>query len=132
MKMATPPELCDGFSERNDCVVRAFSQASGKPYADVHALMKSNGRRNRCSFRVKHMVARLGRELGLDLRQVKRSGTLAKLIAAHPNDVLIVRVAGHMFTVVDGHTNENVSRRVKGAWIATTHNLQRLLTCPHQ
>lgn len=109
--------LRDGFNERNDCVVRAFSLASTKPYAEVHALMKANGRKDRCGMKVKNKVVRIGRELGMDLTQVRRSGTVAKLIAAHPSDILIVRVARHMFPVVDGHTDENTARRVKGAWV---------------
>ena len=33
-----------GFDETNDCVVRAFSLALNRPYAEVHALCKAKGR----------------------------------------------------------------------------------------
>lgn len=59
----------------------------------------------------------IGRELGVELTQVRRSGTIGKLMAAHPSEVMICRVAGHMFATQPGEEINKPMRRIKGAWV---------------
>jgi hypothetical protein len=111
-----------GMSEKNDCTVRAFAIVSGKPYKDVHKVIETFGRKNgkglaKCNKKVQP----ISKALGINLKQVCRSGSLKKLIENNPNGKMLVLVRKHAFAVVDGIVEDtwqqSVDRHVKGAWI---------------
>lgn len=88
------------YSERNDCVVRAFSVVSGKSYVEVHREFAAAGRRKRC--RTKSSIsAKIAKQYGWT--KVTCRMTLAKFLddIQHAGSV-VARVSGHMFAVVDG------------------------------
>lgn len=110
-----------GFSEAQDCVVRALTNAIGTmPYAEAHALAKAEGRRDRC--RTPWLV--LQRLYGarcidsVPWSNCKRS-TLARWLREHPTGTYIVHVRGHVFAVRDGvqlDLSPNGPRRLVDAW----------------
>lgn len=130
--------LPDGGRERNDCSVRAVAIALGKPYPEVHAAFKANGREDRhgtftCITRA--VLCQSGAnvvELSLPLHtyspvdngwQVKyrRTGgwTVASFVRSHKRGRYIVRVNGHMFAVLDGVVYDHAGgsrRQVLEVW----------------
>lgn len=96
------PTAKSGLRERADCTVCAFVHASGLPYLQVHAVLARHGRRPRCGFVIETRIHRIARDLGLCLRMVRRSGTVARLVADFPRGTLIVQISEHAFAVIDG------------------------------
>jgi hypothetical protein len=108
-------------NERNDCAVRAMTLATGRPYAEVHALLAKYGRKTRRGTPFSSMDSALT-ELGLpkltrcetDYQLVgggyfgRRSWrdtsrpTLARFAAEHRRGRYIVVIRGHAFALVDG------------------------------
>jgi hypothetical protein len=87
-------------TERRDCVIRAFVVLTGKPYAEVHALFKSAGRKDGHGTKVSvtYKVAK-----ALNLKRVTCNMTVSKFL----NDVRYVpavsaHVRGHAFGVIRG------------------------------
>jgi hypothetical protein len=109
--------------EHHDCVVRALALFLGRPYADMHALCKANGRKNGRACQTADMLFAAGYRRA----PVCCSGTwtncptVQKFIETHPTGRFFVQMRGHVFVVIDGviHDTEAVSprARVKKAWI---------------
>ena len=88
------------YSEKNDCVIRAFSVVAGKSYVEVHKQFAALGRRRRC--RTKSSIsAKVAKEYGWT--KVPCRMTVAKFLedVKHVGSV-VARVSGHMFAVVNG------------------------------
>jgi len=92
------------YSERNDCVIRAFSVVSGKSYVEVHKEFSAAGRRRRCSTK-STISAKIAKEYGW--KKVPCRMTVAKFLdnIKHAGSV-VARVSGHMFAVVDGEVTD--------------------------
>jgi hypothetical protein len=92
------------YSERNDCVIRAFSVVSGKSYVEVHKEFSAAGRRSRCKTK-STTSASIAKEYGW--KKVPCRMTVAKFLdnVKHAGSV-VARVSGHMFAVVDGEITD--------------------------
>ena len=117
--VATMPRAIE--TEQRDCVVRAMTIATGRPYMEMHALLASKGRKSRRGTPFAVIDAALT-ELGLptltriepDYQLVgggyfgRRSWrdharpTLARWMAEHRVGRYMVIIRGHAFAVVDG------------------------------
>ena len=107
-----------GLIDRNDCTVRALSNASGMEYAKAHALLADVGRVNGHGLRITayHSVylkagfsaafygpkgralrARLGM-VGTDAKGM----TIGKFCEKHPTGRHIIIIPGHALAVVNG------------------------------
>src|ERR1043165_6455934 len=87
-----------GFSgERADCTVRALAACLGIPYAEAHARLKAQGRKDRCRFTFRLHSEALGFELVPELSGKRLSHVLAEI----PSGRFLVRVSKHIFAVVD-------------------------------
>lgn len=94
--------------EHNDCAVRAMADATGKPYAECHALLKAAGRKDRSGT----YEATVTKALGVPFTRTGRRAwgyrakdtrpTAAKLMRELPKGNYIVFVTGHFFALVDG------------------------------
>lgn len=112
--------MIDRFShEKGDCVVRAFTVATGKPYPVIHALFKKHGRKDRKGT-WRHTTRAVANELGM--RWVEENCTaqtfLRDMIFAKP---VVATMRGHAFAVEKGKIVDlfNVVRprtRVTGYW----------------
>lgn len=114
-----------GIAEKNDCTVRAFSIISGIDYTTTHSICAEYGRKDGKGFsNFLKSVQSIGKKLGVNLKSVKRSGTLNKLIETYPIGSLLVLVRGHAFAVVDGIVKDtgeqSGNRHVHGAWLVLT------------
>lgn len=85
-------------NEHNDCVVRAFQNATGHDYASVHAwaaqLGRSFGRGTKW-----HVVCELFDKLG---PRGNCRVTVNQFVADHPTGTWIVHIRKHVFTIKDG------------------------------
>lgn len=105
--------------EGNDCAVRAFVVATGKPYPVIHALFKKHGRKDgKGTWRVTSRL--VAKELGM--RWIEEDCTtqafLRDMIFARP---VVAVMRGHAFAVEKGKIVDlfNVVRprsRVIGYW----------------
>jgi hypothetical protein len=110
------------IKEAKDCTVRAFALVAGVEYIDAHTACRLNGRLNCRGFvGFDSKVVKIGRLLGVELRHIRRSGTLARLLRDFPRGTLMVSVSRHAFAVVDGVVvdthPQSPSRRIKNAWV---------------
>lgn len=91
-----------GFApnEKLDCTVRAVALASGIPYAEAHALCKAYGRKDG------HKMKGFEFFMKTTFPQVRRAGdcgiTLGRWVAAHSQGTYLLKVRGHVVTVIDG------------------------------
>lgn len=88
--------------EKLDCSVRAAAIALDIPYPDAHALFTKHGRkpRHRTPTRVSYIA--LSYTKAHSYTYTKRRPTLERFVREHPEGRYIIRVRGHMFTVIDG------------------------------
>jgi hypothetical protein len=112
------------LKEHRDCTVIAFVHLSNRPYVEAHRACKQFGRKNRRGFQNFAAAApKVAKVLGLELKLVKRSGTLGKLIAQYPQENLLVTVQGHAFALKAGTVYDTFAqglrRRIKQAWIVS-------------
>lgn len=111
--------------EKGDCTVRAFTVVADVPYLVAHRACAALGRKDRRSFqKFKNKVQAVASRLGIELVQVRRSGTLGRLIRDFPTATMLVRVNRHAFAVKQGVildlSEQSLGRRVKGAWALPT------------
>lgn len=121
------------FNERNDCVPRAVSLATGADYEEVHRRMKARGRRNRrptCPGQWKPVVEELGFEL-IDVRGWFEGKTARTLVPELPSrGTFLVRVTGHIFCVRDGQYSDwsaGRRKRITHVWKVRRKNPENLL-----
>lgn len=107
--------------ERNDCTVRAVAAVCGAGYLTAYNAIAARGRKARRRFYLERHAADIADELGHSLRLVRRSGTLARLIADFPNDRLLCHKRGHAFAVMASRVSDGTSLRskIRHAWIVT-------------
>lgn len=109
-----------GILESNDCTVRAFANAAGCGYERAWAALRSNGRKSGRGVNLKKIAQDVARSLGIEIKLIRRSGTLRRLIADFPDTKMIVRVRQHAFAVMNGvvldTTQQSPNRRIKSAW----------------
>jgi hypothetical protein len=87
-----------GFAERADCTVRATAAALGIKYDEAHAKLAALGRKDRARFKFqKHAAA-----LGLETRPDLTCQTVEKALKEMQRGRFVVRVARHVFAVVNG------------------------------
>lgn len=93
------------MNERNDCAVVALTIVSDKPYAEVHTVLKSKGRRKRCGTQWP-VIGAACYELELRLTEVTHqfSGkTIRALVPQLPKSGrFLVRISKHVLGVVNG------------------------------
>jgi hypothetical protein len=127
--------------EGNDCTVRALANASGMPYKLAHKIMAKAGRKERCGMLADNWVPVLDR-LGFTLQaiygttqgarylsyktgmQAKAGTTLENLIPRLGNGRFIIKIRGHVLTVVDGNVidygHNSAGSRVQAVYKLTT------------
>lgn len=87
-----------GIKEKADCTVRAVAEVFGLQYTEAHEKMKELGRKNRCAVKFFKLVDALGLERRPDLSCM----TVAKALPEMKSGKFIVRIARHVFSVIDG------------------------------
>lgn len=105
----TPPAYAH---EKADCAVRAVRVASGRPYADVHGLLKVAGRKGRHGTFNHHTgaVCKLLGAVKVDTFAPAGDGeyerprymTVAQFLRAYPTGTFACARNGHYFAIVDG------------------------------
>jgi hypothetical protein len=114
----------NGYEHENrDCTVRALSLASNIPYEIVHAAFKKYGRKDKHGFHTKKKLRKVCKELHLNFKQIKRHGTVQKLLDTNKTDNLFCTVRGHAFTIIKGvaHDLTNTNKHIDGAWVITNN-----------
>jgi hypothetical protein len=109
-----------GFeSEKRDCTVRALSLCMNIPYEQVHKVCKIAGRRNKRGFYFTKHALEIFEALKLYSWNIKRSGSVEKLIRTYPEGRLLVIRRGHAFCVIDGvpHDAGSLKCHVQMAWL---------------
>jgi hypothetical protein len=84
--------------ERNDCAVRALSNATGMSYQRAHALFSAAGRRYRGRTRWDVSTPIYNRFGEMRFQRI----TVVEFARRHPVGTFIVHVRGHLFAVRDG------------------------------
>lgn len=105
--------------ETNDCTVRALASVSGMHYEKAHALLKKNGRKDRCGARF-YTMQKAYNEANFSLHSVhgtttqakyvaritgtkaQEGITLGKLLPKLTKGSFIVNVTSHAIAIVDG------------------------------
>ena len=120
--MSPTSNSAEGFSERRDCTVRALTNVSGAPYAEVHAIFAAHGRKKRRGIVLKNVLQSVARDLGLVAQVVRRSGSVERLLRDFPTGRLVVNTRGHAFAVIDGAFDPietSLRCHVQRAWMVT-------------
>ena len=110
----------NGYEEEtNDCVVRALTLITNMPYPQIHKAWENAGRKSKHGVKARKVFQKVCKELELEAKQVKRSGSLKKLIEKYPKDKLFCLKRGHAFALIYGipYGEHNLKTHIKGAWI---------------
>ena len=106
--------------ESNDCVVRASSLATGKPYAEMHAAYKAAGRKDRRGTPVMMIGQVLDYNLGVAAPSRRRALTLARFLKIYSTGRWVMCNARHAWAVIDGVVHDagpvGARTRVLNAW----------------
>ncbi len=117
-------------NERNDCVVRAITNVSGKPYDEVHTLLKKHGREDRkgtswpVTLKVMQELGYSGCAVGNSRSAVwfeqhgkvnrhEQNVTLSKVIKDLPAGKYVVYVTGHATALIDGKIIDTFDNKAK-------------------
>lgn len=122
--MKTIPSSSTGAyrqDEANDCVVRAITNVSGKPYNEVHALLKKHGRKDKkgtywptsaaAMKELGYSCVTLGKSRAAKFFEYKMNNslinteprkTLGKVVSELPKGKYVVYYRGHATALVDG------------------------------
>ena len=114
-----------GYSEHNDCAVKAVAVACDVPYSIAHTVLKKNGRKVRRGT-IRSITFKSVEELGFKLKEVVHT---AKTIDRLTTDASVQQgfyfafVSRHILTVVNGKvedwTGRGSLRRVKRVFQVT-------------
>ena len=118
-------ETSIGFEkERADCCVRALSLASNLSYEEVYQAFKKCGRKNSQGTPIK-IIKKTLKLLPINVKQVKRSGSVNKLIRLFPKGNYFCYKYNHAFAMIDGITHDLISTNshINGAWLITKLNI---------
>ena len=104
------------LNEKNDCTVRALSEALGIPYLEAYGMMIGYGRKAKKRFNCRPMYSELGTAMPRPAMTVERYVSLI----AHSGR-WIIEIRGHVFAVIEGEIKDmypsyNLSRHVVQAW----------------
>ena len=127
--------------ERNDCVVRALTAATGLEYETIHSFTRDHfGReRNKGVFGTVYKMKKITDVLGKPFtifeagalqttymnygKEVKRRMTVGTFVQRYPTGTYMLLVRGHAFTIIDGvvvggNTEDGVmlKRRLQAAY----------------
>lgn len=106
--------------ENNDCVVRASSLATGKPYAEMHAAYKAAGRKDRRGTPVFLISKVLDYKLGIKAQTRRNAMTLARFLTVYKTGRWVMCNARHAWAVIDGVVHDmgpvGARTRVLNAW----------------
>ena len=107
--------------ESRDCTVRALSLASNISYPQVHEAWKEVGRKDKHKVYAEKYIQKVCKILNINAKQVKRHGTIKKLISQFPQGNLFCLIRGHAFALIDGvsHGEDNLNKYIEGAWKIT-------------
>jgi hypothetical protein len=89
--------------EKADCTVLATQFCLGLSYAEAHKLMADLGRKPGCRFSYRFASGKLG----LETRDELSCMTVGKALDSMQSGRFVVRVAHHVFAVVDGRIYDN-------------------------
>lgn len=93
----------DGESNKQNCVTRAITLATGLPYYKVHELLEQNAVCNDCEELVLDCYNNLIEDyFGYKPVYVPYGITVRQFAQTHNYGVYLVRMDGHISTVIDG------------------------------
>lgn len=104
--------------ERADCTVAALAHAASIPYELAYAIAKDAGRKAGGRAYFEPIVA-LAKTRGISLRKVRLgTRTLERFLRERPEGRYIVRVRGHVLSVINGQPGDRTPRRslVRDVW----------------
>ena len=112
-------EARSSMGERRDCTVRALVALSGRDYGTVYKVFADHGRKKGEGVFLRKIIHSVGAALDLKFRNVKRGGSLEKLIRRYPTGKLAVTIRHHAFAVIDGKISDDSrpGSHVKMAWL---------------
>lgn len=120
LQLTDAGKAAEGFIHfKNDCVIRACTLLTGRPYLEIHEAFKALGRRTNCGTKFVLVEKVIGRPMRFEAHP-RRRVTLARFLADHPTGTYGVAIAGHMFVVRDGKILDlflpGMRCRVKAFW----------------
>ena len=108
--------------EKNDCTVRALAMAKTIAYDEAHAMLAAAGRLPRKGFAFNKFMKKQSFAKWQAFQAVKGQQRMRILpfCEAHPRGTYIVKVAKHVYAVIDGVVYDDVLPRedacIYGAW----------------
>lgn len=84
-----------------DCVIRAITLALAIPYDDVVRLLYENGINNSCEEICITCYEKLLEDLGYK-KYNANNNTIGFISLSHPNQILLIRMDGHLTCSIDG------------------------------
>lgn len=91
----------DDKVKRNDCVTRAITLASGLPYSEVRRKLRYTGRLLDCERLCVSCYSFFIEEVLLGKRKNCDGMTVEEFADAHPIGVYLIRMEGHISTIID-------------------------------
>lgn len=110
----------DGYeNETRDCTVITLSLVSNINYTQIHTAFKNAGRKNGKGVYSQKIIQKVCHSLNLEAKQVKRSGTINKLVSLYPKGRLYCLKRGHAFALINGivYDVNKLNSHIKGAWL---------------
>lgn len=93
----------NGEDSQWNCVVRAITVASGKPYREVERLLKLNADKNHCEERVCDCYSYLLEDyFGYERHDCNYKYTVQEVADMHLNNTVLMRLDGHLTVSVMG------------------------------
>lgn len=108
--------------EHRDCVVRAVSVASGKPYSTIHAQLKACGRKDRRGTKLQTSACFFTMffpNANYKNLQVLGRPTLSQFVRAYPTGRFVLFTRAHALALVDGIVHDwkaSPKRRLICCW----------------
>lgn len=107
--------------QTNDCTVRAIAIAMGRDYDEVYDALAARGRRSGRKFKVDVYLEEIGlKKTTFPAQAGQRRYHVDDFIRDHQNGTYIVKVAKHVFAVIDGVMHDTSmarsSKTVYAAW----------------
>lgn len=85
-------------TERNDCVVRAFTMATGKPYQEIYTMFEKAGRKRNCGTPTS-ISWPIAEQLGFERIMLPKPMTFKKFAEIAPDEIIVGRIARHAFAM---------------------------------
>lgn len=84
-----------------DCVCRAISLATRTPYEDIRSLLEANGFYSQCEDLNVECYAKLLNKLSKEEKEAENK-TVDDLCKEYPDDILVIRIEGHLTCSING------------------------------